>query len=74
MRNVLAVKPFRQPPIKSSFLNTEFAYLHKYLKSDKWTQVKSKEVIIKELFGPQQVSNVMPKLSPNGSKSTAILK
>lgn len=40
----------------------------------RWTQVKSKEVITKELFGPQQVPSVMPELRPNGSKSAAILK
>lgn len=73
-RNVLAVKPCGQSPIKRLFINTKFVYLPKPLPSDEWTQVKSKEVIIKELFGPQQVPNAMPELSPNGSKSAAILK
>lgn len=71
---MLAVKPCGQSPIKRLFINTEYAYFPKPLPSDKWTQVKSKEVIIKELFGPQQVPNVMPELRSNGSKSTAILK
>lgn len=74
MRNVSAVQPRGQPPIQSSFTNTDLAYLPKSLQSGEWVQVKSKEVIIKELLGPQQVPNGMPTLSPNGSKNPAILK
>lgn len=54
----MTAKLWRHAQIKSQFINPDFAYLSKSLQSDKWMKIKSKEVIIKEHFGPQQGPNV----------------